>query len=76
MLLSPSIILKAILLVGALVWCKDVVRRSPDDILALRTSDEFGEKFAVVFWWVIASFVGWWAVVSVLGLIHRISMAF
>lgn len=48
---NPLFFIKIILLIGALIWCKEVLSRLGKDIGRLRSTESGSEKFAIVFVW-------------------------
>jgi len=72
-LLSPAVVIRAVLLVGGLWWCKAILDRRHSDIARLRESGDPAEKGVIVFLWVVtvgvAIYVGHvviWIVKSIL----------
>lgn len=50
---SFGVIIRAVLLVGALWWCKVMLERSRSDLARLRKSDDSAEKGVIVFLWAV-----------------------
>lgn len=65
-----SLVIKVILLIFGVRWCKDVFGRLQSDITVLKESDDKGHKGLIVFFWfltlgiiiLIASFA--WSIIS------------
>ena len=53
MLLNYWLVIKAILLVAGLWWCKEIFGRLRSDIEDLRASDDAVRKGVIVFFWVL-----------------------
>jgi hypothetical protein len=53
MFLSPTVFIRAVLLVGGLWWCKAILERRHSDIARLKESDDSAEKGVIVFLWVV-----------------------
>ena len=53
MLLSPAVLIRAVLLVGALWWCKVIFDRLRSDVARLKESHDSAEKGGIIFLWVL-----------------------
>ena len=53
MFLSFGVIIRAVLLVGGLWWCKVMLDRFGSDLVRLRESDDSAEKGVIIFLWVV-----------------------
>ena len=53
MFLSFGVLIRAVLLVGGLWWCKVIFERSRSDVARLRESDDSAEKGVIIFLWVV-----------------------
>jgi len=53
MITSPGVILKAVLLIAGLWWCKEIFVRLPSDINELRESDKKFIKAVILFYWIL-----------------------
>ena len=53
MFLSPTVFIRAVLLVGGLWWCKVIFDRLRSDVARLKESDDSAEKGVIIFLWVL-----------------------
>jgi len=53
MFLSPAVLIRAVLLVGGLWWCKVIFDRLRSDVARLKESDDSAEKGVTIFLWVL-----------------------
>lgn len=53
MFLSFRVIIRAVLLVGGLWWCKVILVRFGSDLVRLRESDDSAEKGVIIFLWAV-----------------------
>ncbi len=53
MFLSFRVIIRAVLLVGGLWWCKVIFERLRSDVARLRESEDSAEKGVIIFLWVV-----------------------
>ncbi len=53
MFLSFGVIIRAVLLVGGLWWCKVILERLRSDVARLRESEDSAEKGVIIFLWVV-----------------------
>lgn len=51
MFLTFGLILKAVLLVAGLWWCKEIFQRLRDDIVEFKTSDDSARRGVIMFFW-------------------------
>ena len=73
---SYGIVIYAILLVGGLWWCKEIIGRLPQDIEEFRTSDNTAEKGVIVFYWALTVVIILLIAFFLWGLIASILSAF
>jgi len=73
---SFAVLIRAILLVGALWWCKVIFGRLPEDVARLRQSDDRAEKGVVIFIWALTVLIAVLVVRFVLLMIASILSAF
>jgi len=71
-----GLVVRAVLLVGGLWWCKEMYARFPKDLACLRESEDRTEKGVTIFLWVVTGVVAILVVSFVVGLVQGVMSAF
>ena len=50
-----GMVLRVLLLVIGVLWCRDVFGRFRSDVAVIRESDDRGHKAVVIFWWILTA---------------------
>ncbi len=60
--------LKAVLMVFAILWIREVVGRLGSDVVEFKTTTDRIGKLTIGFWWLLTVFVIWWLIATVVGI--------
>jgi hypothetical protein len=72
---SFGVLIRAILLVAGLWWCKEMWDRFPADRKRLKESQDAGEKGVIIFFWALTVGIAFLAITFVIGLARAIVAA-
>jgi len=50
-----GLFIRAILLIGGLLWCREMYQRFPSELARLKESDDDAEKGVIIFLWVLTA---------------------
>ena len=64
--------LKLFLLIGGVLWCAAIVRRSREDATAVRSPNDAGERYVVIGYWCVTALVAVLLVTFGLGVLGEV----
>lgn len=74
MFLSFGLLIKAVLLVAGIIWCKEILGRFRSDLEKVKSPESNMERGIIILFWVITVVIiywiakfAWWFVNSILG---------
>lgn len=56
-MLSPGILIQAILFALGVWWCKEILSRFQDDLAKMREPDDQADRVVIIIYWVITAVV-------------------